>query len=43
MVSSHLEKSVQLIEKTASDRGAAIINVGGGESMLFDDLLKLGY
>ena len=39
----HLEKSVQLIEEAAPDRSAAIIDVGGGESTLVDDLLMLGY
>ncbi|MWJ29115.1 methyltransferase domain-containing protein [Halomonas sp. ZH2S] len=39
----HLEKSVQLIEVAAPDHGAAIIDVGGGESTLVDDLLLRGY
>lgn len=39
----HLEKSVQLIQQAAPDRDAAIIDVGGGESTLVDDLLTLSY
>jgi SAM-dependent methyltransferase len=39
----HLETSVALIERTVSDRCACIIDVGGGESTLVDDLLVLGY
>ena len=39
----HLEKSVQLIEGAVSNRSATIIDVGGGESTLVDDLLMLGY
>lgn len=39
----HLEKSIQLIKKAAPDRAAPIIDVGGGESTLVDDLLALGY
>lgn len=39
----HLEKSVQLIKKAVPDLGATIIDVGGGESTLVDDLLSLGY
>ncbi|CAM3925527.1 class I SAM-dependent methyltransferase [Vreelandella rituensis] len=39
----HLEKSVQLIQQAAPDRSAPIIDVGGGESTLVDDLLALGY
>lgn len=39
----HLEKSVQLIQQAAPDRNATIIDVGGGESTLVDDLLMLGY
>jgi 2-polyprenyl-3-methyl-5-hydroxy-6-metoxy-1,4-benzoquinol methylase len=39
----HLEASLTLIEKAARERGASIIDVGGGESTLVDDLLGLGY
>ena len=39
----HLDRSLQLIEKAAPERGASIIDVGGGESTLVDDLLGLGY
>ena len=39
----HLEKSLLLIEQFASDRSAPIIDVGGGESTLVDDLLERGY
>jgi SAM-dependent methyltransferase len=39
----HLETSVALIERTVPDRCACIIDVGGGESTLVDDLLALGY
>jgi 2-polyprenyl-3-methyl-5-hydroxy-6-metoxy-1,4-benzoquinol methylase len=39
----HLERSIELIERAAPDRSAAIIDVGGGESTLVDDLLRAGY
>jgi len=39
----HLETSLALIEKAAPDRGVSIIDVGGGESTLVDDLLIAGY
>lgn len=39
----HLDQSLRLIEKVASDRSASIIDVGGGESTLVDDLLQRGY
>ena len=39
----HLEKSLALIRYAASDLSAAIIDVGGGESTLVDDLLADGY
>ncbi len=39
----HLETSVALIERVAGDRSAAIIDVGGGESTLVDDLIAGGY
>ena len=40
---AHLEKSLGLIEKAAPTRSASIIDVGGGESTLVDDLLARGY
>jgi hypothetical protein len=39
----HLETSLALIGRTAVDRPAAIIDVGGGASTLVDDLLGRGY
>jgi 2-polyprenyl-3-methyl-5-hydroxy-6-metoxy-1,4-benzoquinol methylase len=39
----HLETSLALIEKPAPERGASIVDVGGGESTLVDDLLAGGY
>ena len=39
----HLEKSLTLIEQVAPERSASIIDVGGGESTLVDDLLGHGY
>jgi 2-polyprenyl-3-methyl-5-hydroxy-6-metoxy-1,4-benzoquinol methylase len=39
----HLETSLSLIEQTASGRSASVIDVGGGESTLVDDLLARGY
>lgn len=39
----HLEKSLLLIEQVAPDRSASIIDVGGGESTLVDDLLERGH
>jgi SAM-dependent methyltransferase len=38
----HLERSLALI-KAVADRGAAVIDVGGGASTLVDDLLAEGY
>ena len=40
---AHLDTSLSLIERTAPSRDAAIIDVGGGESTLVDDLLARGY
>jgi SAM-dependent methyltransferase len=40
---AHLEASLQLIEQAAPGRFASIIDVGGGESTLIDDLLARGY
>jgi len=39
----HLELSLRLITAANRDRRAKIIDVGGGESTLVDDLLSLGY
>jgi 2-polyprenyl-3-methyl-5-hydroxy-6-metoxy-1,4-benzoquinol methylase len=39
----HLEVSIELIEQAAPDRDAGIIDVGGGEATLVDDLLARGY
>jgi 2-polyprenyl-3-methyl-5-hydroxy-6-metoxy-1,4-benzoquinol methylase len=39
----HLERSLELIGRATRDRNAAIIDVGGGESTLVDDLLADGY
>lgn len=41
--SPHLDTSLALIERTSVSRSAAIIDVGGGESTLVDDLLARGY
>ncbi len=39
----HLETSLALMERAASSHSAAVIDVGGGESTLVDDLLVRGY
>ena len=39
----HLDVSLGLIENAAPDRGSAIIDVGGGEATLVDDLVARGY
>ncbi len=39
----HLETSLALIDRVAGARSASIIDVGGGESTLVDDLLLRGY
>jgi Methyltransferase domain len=39
----HLATSLALIERAAPGRNSAIIDVGGGESTLADDLLARGY
>ena len=39
----HLETSLALIEKAAPGASASVIDVGGGESTLVDDLLARGY
>ena len=41
--SPHLDASLALIERTSVPPTAAIIDVGGGESTLVDDLLARGY
>lgn len=40
---AHLDRSLELIEFASPDRTASIIDVGGGESTLVDDLLARGY
>ena len=40
---THLERSLELIERAAPDRQASIVDVGAGQSTLVDDLLRLGY
>ena len=40
---AHLETSLALIERAADAHSASIIDVGGGESTLVDDLLLHGY
>lgn len=39
----HLEQSLRFIERVVPDRAAALIDVGGGESTLVDDLVAIGY
>ena len=39
----HLDVSLGLIEAAVPDRGGAIIDVGGGEATLVDDLVARGY
>lgn len=39
----HLETSLALIERATASPSAAIIDIGGGESTLVDDLLPRGY
>src|SRR5437588_9120267 len=39
----HLETSLALIERAAVRHSASIIDVGGGESTLVDDLLARGF
>jgi len=41
--SAHLQRSLELIGRSCPDKSAAIIDVGGGESTLVDDLLDRGY
>ena len=39
----HLDVSLRLIERAAGNRSASVIDVGGGESTLVDDLLQRGF
>jgi len=39
----HLDVSLRLIEEAVPDRSGGIVDVGGGESTLLDDLLDRGY
>jgi 2-polyprenyl-3-methyl-5-hydroxy-6-metoxy-1,4-benzoquinol methylase len=39
----HLDVSLDLIQRSAQSRSAAIIDVGGGESTLVDDLVQRGF
>jgi ubiquinone/menaquinone biosynthesis C-methylase UbiE len=39
----HLDVSLRLIERSCPRRTASIVDVGGGESTLVDDLLAHGY
>jgi hypothetical protein len=39
----HLAESLHLIEQFCPDKTAAIVDIGGGESTLVDDLLQKGY
>jgi SAM-dependent methyltransferase len=39
----HLETSLALIERVAPDPSASVIDVGGGQSTLIDDLIVRGY
>jgi 2-polyprenyl-3-methyl-5-hydroxy-6-metoxy-1,4-benzoquinol methylase len=40
---AHLETSLALIERAAGAHSASIVDIGGGESTLVDDLLARGY
>ena len=40
---AHLDKSLSLIERAAPDLNATIIDIGGGEATLVDDLIERGY
>lgn len=39
----HLETSLELIDRAAPEYSASIIDIGGGESTLVDDLVARGY
>lgn len=41
--SPHLDTSLDLVERAAPSRQAAIVDIGGGASTLVDDLLACGY
>jgi SAM-dependent methyltransferase len=41
--SPHLSASLELVERASVSRAASIIDIGGGESTLVDDLLTRGY
>ncbi len=41
--SPHLNESINLIETLCPDRTSAIVDIGGGEATLVDDLLTKGY
>ena len=41
--SPHLRASLELIERASVSRTTAIVDIGGGESTLVDDLLARGY
>jgi SAM-dependent methyltransferase len=41
--SPHLDTSIKLIQRAAPNKKARIIDVGGGESTLVDDLINTGY
>jgi spermidine synthase len=43
VIKSTLETSLALVEKAAHSHAASIIDIGGGESTLVDDLLARGY
>jgi len=40
---AHLQTSLELIERAAGGTAASIVDVGGGESTLVDDLIARGY
>lgn len=40
---AHLAESLRLIEQLCPDKTAAIVDIGGGESTLVDDLLQRNY
>jgi len=39
----HLETSLKLIQQASANKQSAIIDIGGGESTLVDDLITEGY
>jgi len=39
----HLDTSLAMIERAVPDREACIVDIGGGEATLIDDLLARGY